>query len=228
MTRRTQTEDRPRRRLNGFIALNILVGILVGVLVLVGFYAPTQAGVMVRLFGSWTATIIVFAMLLGFANLMRVHLARITAMGSGWAYSAALVISALTVLILGYVGNWSVAVPTVQWIFDWVYQPLGSSLFALLTFFVAAAAFRALHAGPSAAWVVLAVALLVILGTAPWSNPTASFSGDNSLNILADVKNWVINYPALAGLRGILLGTALGAIAVSLRVLFGVDRPYQS
>ena len=32
--------------------------------------------------------------------------------------------------------------------------------------------------------------------------------------------------PTLAGARGIMLGVALGTIAVGLRVLLGADRPY--
>jgi hypothetical protein len=212
---------RPRRRLNGFIALNIAISLVVGGLTLFGFFAPDAGGVLVRLFGGWTSTIIVFALLLGFFNLMRVHVGRVAQRGAGWPYSLALVLSALITLAAGFAGSGSVGDPTVQWIFNWVYQPIGSSLFALLTFFLVAAAFRALRAGPSAAWALLAVALLVIVGTAPWSR-------DPPLSVLADAKDWVVNYPALAGLRGILIGAALGAAATSLRVLLGIDRPYVS
>jgi len=208
----------PRRRIQPAVALNLAVSIIVGGLVLSGFLAPDQAGVMVRLFSNWTTTIIVFALLLGFGNVLRVHLGRILARRSGWPYSVALVGGALLVPLLGFSGT-GIGDPTVQWIFDWIYQPIGSSLFALLTFFVAAAAFRALRAGPSAAWGVLAVALLVIVGTAPWSQT-------GPLSTVADIKNWVVAYPALAGLRGIVIGSALGAIATSLRVLLGIDRPY--
>src|SRR5579859_1108548 len=150
---------RPRRQTNGFVALNIAISILVGGLVLFGFFAPGAAVVAVRLFSSWTTTIIVFALLLGFANLLRVHAGRIRTMQAGWPYSVALVVSALTVLVLGFYGNQTVGDPSVQWVFTNVYQPIGSSLFALLAFFVVSAAFRALRAGPSAAWVLLAVAV---------------------------------------------------------------------
>jgi hypothetical protein len=90
-----------------------------------------------------------------------------------------------------------------------------------MTFLVAAAAFRTLRAGPSAAWVVLGVAVLVILGSAAWLR-------DSPLSLVVDARDWVVNYPALAGLRGILIGSALGAIATSVRVLLGIDRPYVS
>jgi len=208
------------RRVNLFVALNIGISILVGVLVLAGFFVPDLSALL-QLLSTWTTTIIVFALLLGLVNLLRVHLGRVLGGRRDWPYSLALLLSAVLVLALGLYGNWTVGDPAVQWIFQWVYQPIGSSLFALLAFFVVAAAFRALRVGPSAAWLLLAVALLVMVGAAPWSRGAP-------LNVLGDLEGWIMQYPALAGLRGILLGAALGAVATSLRVLLGIDRPYAS
>jgi hypothetical protein len=128
--------------------------------------------------------------------------------------------SALVVLAVG-LEEGTPGGPLTQWFFRWIYQPLGASLFALLAFFVLSAALRTLRAGPSAAWVLLAVAVLVMLGAAPWSR-VPPFDG------LGTLHDWIINVPALAGQRGLLLGAALGAIATSLRVLLGFDRPYLS
>lgn len=211
----------PRRRINFFAALNIAISLLIGALVLFGTLAPEAGGVAVQLFGGWAVTITVFALLLGFFNLLRVHIGRIVGGRAGWPYSVALVFSALIVIVLGFSGNWTVGDPAVQWVFQWIYQPIGSSLFALFAFLVISAAFRALRAGPSAAWVLLAVAGLVIVGDAPWSRVPP-------LDFLVGVKDWVMEYPVLGAIRGLLLGVALGAIATSLRVLLGIDRPYLS
>jgi uncharacterized membrane protein len=40
------------------------------------------------------------------------------------------------------------------------------------------------------------------------------------------IKDWILDVPTLAGVRGILMGVALGTIATGLRVLIGADRPY--
>jgi uncharacterized membrane protein len=40
------------------------------------------------------------------------------------------------------------------------------------------------------------------------------------------IKDWILNVPTLAGIRGILLGVALGTIATGLRILIGADRSY--
>jgi hypothetical protein len=204
-------------------AFHVLVGVLVGGLVLIGFFIGSMPGfegfnVLVELLSTWTAIIATFALLLGLANLVRVHLVRIATLGDGWPYSAVLVGSALAVIVVGLLGNGTAGDPAVQWLFQWLYQPIAASLTALLVFFVASAAFRTLRAGPSAAWVMLGVALLVILGSAAWSS-------SGPLGVLAGARDWLLSVPVMAGMRGIALGAALGATATSLRIILGMDRP---
>jgi hypothetical protein len=44
--------------------------------------------------------------------------------------------------------------------------------------------------------------------------------------ILPELKDWILDVPTLAGVRGILLGVALGALLTGIRLLLGVERPY--
>jgi hypothetical protein len=213
---------RQRRTLNlGSLLTGALVYVI-GALVLLGFFLRGGFEGLLGLLSDWAVLLVAFALLVGFGNVLRVHGTRVLR-GSGPGErinSTVLVGSALVVLAIGLYEGTPGGL-TMEWIFTWIYSPLGASLFALLAFFVLSAAFRTLRAGPSAAWVVLAVALLVIIGAAPWSQ-VAPFTP------LADLYNWIVTVPALAGVRGLLLGAALGAIATSLRVLLGFDRPYTS
>jgi hypothetical protein len=213
---------RQRRTLNlGSLLTGALVYVI-GALVLLGFFLRGGFEGLLGLLSDWAVLLVAFALLVGFGNVLRVHGTRVLrGAGPGERInSTVLVGSALVVLAIGlYEGTPGGLM--MEWIFTWIYSPLGASLFALLAFFVLSAAFRTLRAGPSAAWVVLAVALLVIIGAAPWSQ-VAPFTP------LADLYNWIVTVPALAGVRGLLLGAALGAIATSLRVLLGFDRPYTS
>jgi hypothetical protein len=38
--------------------------------------------------------------------------------------------------------------------------------------------------------------------------------------------DWVMNVPQMAGKRGIMIGIALGGIAMSIRIILGIERTY--
>jgi hypothetical protein len=46
------------------------------------------------------------------------------------------------------------------------------------------------------------------------------------LPVLPKIKDWIMDVPVLAAVRGILLGVALGATLTGIRLLLGVERPY--
>jgi hypothetical protein len=43
---------------------------------------------------------------------------------------------------------------------------------------------------------------------------------------LSDIRDWLIHVPGMAGIRGLLLGVALGTVITGIRVLLGSDRPH--
>ena len=164
-------------------------------------------------FKQWTIILTAFALLLGLVNLLQVHLTRIIRRNEASAGYSAIVAS--TAVIVFAIGLWF-GLPSnpLTWIFDNLYTPLQGAFFALVAFFLATAAYRALRARSiETTWMLLA-ALIVLVGQTP------------ILGVLADAREWVLNVPSTAGVRGILLGVALGTIATALRLLIGWDRPY--
>jgi hypothetical protein len=116
---------------------------------------------------------------------------------------------------LGYGGPTS---KSGQFIFDFILQPLEATFFALLAIFIATAAFRAFRVRDLETFFFVLFAVIVLLGQVP----VAIYIWPE----LPIIKDWIIDVPTLAGIRGILLGVALGTIATGLRVLIGTDRPY--
>jgi hypothetical protein len=165
---------------------------------------------------SWAAIVTAFALFLGFANVISVHWNRIRSQKPGAIYSGVLLASLFGTLALGMVGG-----PTStssQFIFEFILQPLEATFFALLALFMATAAFRAFRVRNLETFFFVLFAVIVLLGQVPvsiylWSE-------------FPVIKDWILNVPTLAGVRGILLGVALGVIATGLRVLTGADRPY--
>jgi hypothetical protein len=205
--------------------ISTVVAIVVGLFVLADLFVSQGVGAsfglspFIRTVGSllvsWATILIAFALLLGFANVISFHWNRVQTRRTGAGYSIVLLIALIATLVIG-LGNWPAM--NLGDIFDFILQPLEATFFALLALFIATAAFRAFRVRNLETFFFVLFALIVLLGQVPiglylWSE-------------LPTIKDWILNVPILAGIRGILLGVALGVIATGLRVLIGADRPY--
>ena len=198
----------------------LLVGGVAGALTLVTLFMPNVAGdVLLEIAQITTA----FVLLLGLLNVVGVNLRRVGARASGWFQSVVVVVVALAVfaleLVSGTAGGTLAAQAgeTAGELFRYVYQPLATSILALLTFFALRASWRALHARPGEAIIILIVAVTFLLAGGPWAS---------ALPGLQETLDWVRSYPALGVARGLLLGVALGAVVATVRLLLGFDQPY--
>lgn len=200
------------------LILNLALAYIAGVISIVGFFTRGTFSDWGGMLAEWVAVLVGFALLVGLGNLMKVHIGRVIRRETDWYYSLIVVASAVTVLALGLVGG-SPGTETVAWVFKWIYQPLGAAMFSLLAFFLTTALFRSVRLKGREATIMLVIAGVVVLGQ-------ANFATTPPLDILVVVKDWLLDYPVLAGIRAIILGVAFGAIGLSIRILLGFDRPY--
>jgi hypothetical protein len=179
-----------------------------------------------------------FAMLLGVVNLLHVHGTNILRR-RGWFYSLVLLLSFVGVLLVALfdlvlslnrvpaatLAQQAASGAAMTLVYQYILIPIQASLTALLPFFLAFAAYRALRmrrtiGSTLSALVFLITAVVVLLGQLPLSNlPPLVGKG------LGTARDAVIGVLAMAGMRGILLGVALGIVATALRVLVLADRP---
>lgn len=179
-----------------------------------------------------------FAILLGIASLFHLHTTKIARQAPGWGYSLVTLLAVVTTLAVGLWWKGSDRDPdnnlTPQgWIYTYVFIPLNATMFATLGFYVVSAAFRTFRLKSIEAGVLMAAALLLILGRAPlvehlwsslWGYDLAKASQvPYSMNA---VTEWVMGVPSMAGRRGILFGVTLGVVATSLKVILGIERSY--
>ncbi|KPJ49052.1 hypothetical protein AMJ40_06370 [candidate division TA06 bacterium DG_26] len=196
----------------------LLITFVAGMVMLVQYFIPHRPfSEVYRLFNQWYLVVAVFAMILGIGNLIKIHSVRLRRRGSGWQYSIVLLCS---LGVMGVAGlGWGIERGGFFDYLYWnMYYPLSSTMFALLAFFVASASYRAFRARTAEATLLLASAILVMLGRVPLGN----YLWDR-LPLLGD---WIMSYPNMAGQRAIMIGIALGVVSTSLRIILGIERTY--
>jgi hypothetical protein len=114
--------------------------------------------------------------------------------------------------------KWGESGRVFEWFYEYVFFPCNATVFALLAFFIASAAFRAFRARNSEAALLLGAAIFVMLGRVP--------IGREITDAFPTVADWLIDIPNNAGRRAIMMGAAIGAIATGLRVILGIERSH--
>ncbi len=198
----------------------LLFGTLPGLVVLAGYLIPTSQTLTYfrDCLVEWAVIVAGFAFFLGMFNVLRIHGGRVAHLRKGWLCSLVLLLAALAAWVPSVLPASTTIQKTLDHVtFDYVISPLGASLAALLVFTLALAAFRLLRARGSARGVFfLLVVAVTLLGSTPLAN----------LEWLADIRDWVVNVPGMAGMRGLLLGVALGTVITALRVFVASERPH--
>jgi hypothetical protein len=171
---------------------------------------------------QWCVIIGAFAILLGIANLFRLNLLNIVHHRPDWQYKVVMLVAFFITAISGLIVLVNQGDITGKNIFTFIfmnaYLPLDSTMYALLAFYIASAAFRAFRARNVEATLMLSAAILVMLGRVP--------IGMAISHIFPQLANWIMTVPNAAGQRGIIMGATIGVIALGLKTILGIERSY--
>jgi hypothetical protein len=176
---------------------------------------------------AYITAVLTAAFAIGVINLTRVHVNNIKRKRATWKYSVILLISLYSMAIFSVIASPFALDPTAtvipasvidfstpiwEFLYYKILVNINSSIFSLLAFFIASAAYRAFKARSLESTILLVAGLLVVLGQTPLVDlvwPGFSL-----------IRDWILTYPNTAGQRGILIGAALGILAFSVRRLF--------
>ena len=197
--------------------LTMAIAIASGLIVLLGYLYPLDTLTQIRvMLTSWAVILAAMAVLVGVVNLVLVHVEKIRRAEKNSIYGVLLIVSLLFTFGVGLVLG-----PNSQFLrvaIDAIIVPVEASLMAILAVTLIYASIRLLRRRPDVMTVIfLVVAVLFLIAVMP--TPIGPIPGDflllQFLHMFSD-----------GGARGLLIGIALGALLTSLRVLFGIDRPY--
>lgn len=165
---------------------------------------------------TWASFLVAVALLAGVVNLLSIHIRRLT---KGNVYSGLLVFSMLAIFVLALTDFFGLTTEAVTTAFDLVQAPLEAAMASLLAFFLLFAGFRMFKRQRNG-WSVLFIvtATVILLGSTLLPEALSGIFGQAS-RFLSEVF-------VGGGMRGLLIGIAIGTIAVALRVLTGSARPY--
>jgi hypothetical protein len=197
--------------------LPIIVCFIFGMAMLVQFFVPSKLSRNVYDgITDWVQIIFAFAVIVGVFGLSKYHLEKVTRKQPGMIFNVITIITMIVMTVLGFAFGRKDGSP-FMWAFNYIQAPMQASVFSLLAFFVASAAYRGFTARNTEALFLLLSAVFIMFGIASVGNAIPPFS---------DIASWILMNPSMAARRGIYIGIGLGVIATSLRVILGVERTY--
>ncbi len=198
----------------------LAIALAFGLLTLVGllFSIPELTNLIL----GWAVFLAAIALVLGTLNLLTVHVGRLV--NGRNLYSGVLVLSMLAVFGLAVTDSLSITQNGVDTAFNWIQAPLEAALASLLAFFLLFAGFHMLKRQRNV-WAILfwGTAVFILTSQALLSTTLLPTTVQN---ILEQIQNSINTIIVIAGMRGLLIGIALGVITLSLRLLLGFEQPY--
>ncbi|HKY72495.1 MAG TPA: hypothetical protein VJL88_11305 [Nitrospira sp.] len=203
--------------------LPLLITMITGLLFAGQYYVPHPSSEFLLTSATkWLQIIGGFALVLGVTSLFHQHAVKIRRQEAGWGYSLVLYLGMLVTVAAGLWVDGKESLDGTMTGFGWIYSymmvPLQGTMFAILAFFIASAAYRSFRARSREAAVLLVAAVIVMMGRVPLGEYLIPLSGD--------VSQWILNVLNASVRRAILIGVSLGAIALSFKIIFGVERSY--
>lgn len=199
---------------------------ITGIIMIVVFFVPRWEQ-WSEILLMWFTIIAGFALVLGAGSLLLVNLNKISRKTSGWGYNVILILGLFVMAGLGVLPKGTEPGTPYDFIFVYIFTPLSATMFSLLAFYIASAAFRAFKAKTLEAGLLLATAFIVMIGRVPIGEMMwKALPWAKQVPLTMIIEDWIMGCFNTAGQRAIMLGASIGIISVSLKILLGIERSY--
>ncbi|MCD6579047.1 hypothetical protein J7L48_06190 [bacterium] len=200
-----------------------------------------------ELYINWIKIVGVFAIVMSIASLWRRNIVKIQRKHGDYIYSYIEIIGMVVIGLLAilpnslHIGNVNIGGIGDRSVYSWVFSnmqvPMQATMFSMLAFYIASAAYRSFRARNAEATLLLITAAIVMIGRVPLGeNVYQLMNGVNSHFIsgfhwakLFDFQGWtqvILDIPNTATKRAILFGVSMGMVATSLKIIFGIEKSW--
>ncbi len=157
---------------------------------------------------------------LGVVNILRIHGSRVLRRRKGWGHSFSLIIAMVVTVVAGfwqYYSGWE-GMKSFFWdfIFQGLYNNLGSAMFSLLAFYIATAAYRAFRLQSIEAGLMMSAAVLVMFGQIPL--------GFFIWHEIPTIRVWILSHVSASAFRGVLFGSLIAGLSMAVRMWLSLER----
>lgn len=173
----------------------------------------------------------VWAAGIGYLNILHLHGGNVLKRRKNWVHSTALLIS-MVLMAIFYIaksyypslieGEKNLGQKVHDFLFNDFYMALSSTMFSLLAFYMASAAFKAFRVKTAEAAFMMATAVIVMLGQIPlgiW----LSHSFPEFLQFPV-MREWLLSVVNSSVFRGVLICATIGSLAISMRLWFSIEK----
>lgn len=211
----------------------LLIVLVSGLVMVVQYFVPHEASQTLFTYANDFVIVIgIMSLPIGLYSLVRTTVRKARHEPGERFYSLITLAGFAIMVVTGWPESWSTWAPAWlrphlsadaqgglhRMLFTYVLTSAQASLFAMLAFYVASAAYRAFRVRTALAAVLLVTAFVVMLRILPLPEPLGSWN--------AAVVAWILAVPNLASKRAIIIGVSLGGVAYAIKILLGIERSY--
>jgi FlaA1/EpsC-like NDP-sugar epimerase len=188
-----------------------------GIVMMIQYFVPSHLSDDLFTYANdWVIVIGIFALPLGIYALLRSEFRKLKDPKEAF-YASVLLVGYFVMIFTGLKRENLEYGSHFMTIFNNVLVPIQATLFSLLAFYIASAAYRAFRARTVLATILLLTAFIIMLRLIP----LGAFSALNQTAV-----SWILTVPNMAAKRAITIGVGLGAIATCIKIILGIERTY--
>lgn len=188
-----------------------------GIVMIIQYFIPSEESQWFFTYANdWVIVVGIFALVLGIWSLLKSEFKKLKNPKEAF-YAGVLLFGFFIMVFTGLTREAREAGGLHMTIFDNVLIPIQATIFSLLAFYVASAAYRAFRARTILATILLLTAFIIMLRLIPLGPISA---------INQTAVGWILAVPNMAAKRAITMGVGLGVIATCIKIILGIERTY--